>query len=139
MSISSHFNPLEWLNSEDTRPSRHIHQLLVKRLAEHVDLSSDEINPAEPFVNLGVSSVEAVNMSVELEREFQSRLPDTLFWDCQNVEELAEYLTIVVRRQVARELLGRIDELSPEEVDAALEILDSESGGDSEVLADSKS
>ncbi len=65
---------------------------LIKKLAEKLDLPIDEIDSKRDFLDYSLNSIEAVNLSGELESFLGRRLSPTLLWDYQNIEVLAQYL-----------------------------------------------
>lgn len=65
---------------------------LREKLAEKLDLETDEIDPERDFIDYSLNSIEAVNLSGELESFLGRRLSPTLLWDYQNIEVLAQYL-----------------------------------------------
>ncbi|MGL6281621.1 MAG: acyl carrier protein, partial [Microcoleaceae cyanobacterium] len=70
-----------------------IESWLAIKLAEKLELgSADAIDRQMDFVEYGLSSMEAVNLSGELESYIGRRLPPTLLWDYPNIESLAIYL-----------------------------------------------
>lgn len=106
---------------------------LVAQLAERLGLEPDEINIHEDFADYGLNSIEAVNLSGDLENLLGRRLPPTILWDYPNVAALSEYLAEDTSRDAnidphqtdippekAEELLANLDQLSDQEVDALL-------------------
>jgi len=65
---------------------------LIEKLAEKLDLETDEIDPKRDFIDYSLNSIEAVNLSGELESFLGRRLAPTLLWDYQNIDVLAQYL-----------------------------------------------
>ncbi|MEM1368562.1 MAG: aminotransferase class I/II-fold pyridoxal phosphate-dependent enzyme [Cyanobacteria bacterium P01_H01_bin.15] len=69
-----------------------IHAWLVEQLSQRLELESQDIDPDEDLTEYGLDSVEAVNLSGELETFLGRRLPPTLLWDYPTLSALAEYL-----------------------------------------------
>ena len=65
---------------------------LVNQIAERLGLESDEIDIHEDFADYGLNSIEAVNLSGDLENMLGRRLPPTILWDYPNIQELSQYL-----------------------------------------------
>ena len=65
---------------------------LIDRLAEIVELEPNQIDVGQNFEEYGLESAEAINLSGDLEDYLGCRLPPTLLWDYQNIEDLAQYL-----------------------------------------------
>jgi Acyl carrier protein len=65
---------------------------LVGQLAERLGLEALEIDVEEDFANYGLNSIEAINLSGDLETILGRRLPPTLLWDYPNICTLAKYL-----------------------------------------------
>ena len=70
-----------------------IAQWLITKLSEALGLSIEEIDPTCELSEYGLNSIEAVNLSGELEQLLNKRLPPTLLWDYPTIESLAEYLS----------------------------------------------
>jgi Acyl carrier protein len=110
---------------------------LVGQLAERLGLEALEIDVEEDFANYGLNSIEAINLSGDLETILGRRLPPTLLWDYPNICTLAKYLadhnTLDITQyqkgispEDAEHLLHHLDQLSDADVDTLLNILLSE-------------
>jgi acyl carrier protein len=110
---------------------------LVSQLAERLELEALEIDLEEDFTNYGLNSIEAINLSGDLETILGRRLPPTLLWDYPNICTLAKYLadhnTLDITQYLngispkdAEHLLQHLDQLSDTDVDTLLNILLSE-------------
>jgi acyl carrier protein len=106
---------------------------LVNQIAERLGLEPDEIDIQEDFADYGLNSIEAVNLSGDLENLLGRRLPPTILWDYPNIHELSQYLAQdtsqdtlsrsqrqTVSPKEAQQLLDQLDQLSDAEVDALL-------------------
>ncbi|MFM6189139.1 MAG: acyl carrier protein [Planktothrix sp.] len=107
---------------------------LVSQLAERLGLEASEIDIEEDFANYGLNSIEAINLSGDLETILGRRLPPTLLWDYPNILTLAEYLATQAKLDIAQyqngispedaeHLLHHLDQFSDAEVDTLLNIL----------------
>jgi acyl carrier protein len=67
--------------------------------------AGDELEPAEGFFELGMTSVTALELKVRLERLLGSELPATLAFECPTAADLARFLR--------GELDGELDEAAP--------------------------
>ena len=65
---------------------------LIDRLAEILELEPNQIDVRQNFEEYGLESAEAINLSGDLEDYLGCRLPPTLLWDYQNIEDLSQYL-----------------------------------------------
>jgi 8-amino-7-oxononanoate synthase len=65
---------------------------LIDKLAELLEIEPHEIDVQKTFSDYALDSVEAINLSGELESFLGTRLSPTLLWDYQNIEALAQYL-----------------------------------------------
>jgi 8-amino-7-oxononanoate synthase len=65
---------------------------LIDKLAAMLEIEPCQIDVAQNFDEYGLDSVEAINLSGELETYLDCRLSPTLLWDYQNIESLAKYL-----------------------------------------------
>lgn len=88
-----------WKNSElsPTTPqsslkASEISSWLATRLAQILEIDPQTIDVSQDLTDYGLSSIEAVNLSGELETFLDRRLPPTLLWDYSTIESLAEYL-----------------------------------------------
>jgi acyl carrier protein len=112
---------------------------LRTRLAERLGLFPDEIDIDEEFANYGLNSIEAVNLSGDLENFLGRRLPPTLLWDYPTIGAIADYLAEDTSPDAvaadgspspspeeAQRLLGELDQMSDAEVDALLNSMLSE-------------
>ena len=69
-----------------------IQNWLIDRLARSLKIDPHEIDIQKDFSEYGLDSVEAINLSGELESFLGCRLSPTLLWDYQNIQVLAQYL-----------------------------------------------
>ena len=65
---------------------------LIDKVAESLQIEPHEIDIDREFSDYGLDSVEAINVSGELENYLGCRLSPTLLWDYQTIASLAEYL-----------------------------------------------
>ncbi len=79
-------------NLESSQTRKTIESWLVLNLAQRLELQTDDIDIHKDFIDYGLNSIEAVNLSGELENFIGRRLPPTLLWDYPNVLALAKYL-----------------------------------------------
>ena len=68
-----------------------VNEWLVAKLAEKLEIESHEIDIDTDFLDYGLSSLETVNLSGDLERFLGRRLSPTLFLDYPNIKTLAQY------------------------------------------------
>ncbi len=106
---------------------------LINQITERLGIEPDEIDLDEDFADYGLNSIEAVNLSGDLENILGRRLPPTILWDYPNIHALSQYLAedtskdTFSRSQVhdispedAQQLLEKLDQLSDAEVDTLL-------------------
>lgn len=74
---------------------------LVAQLAERLDLPVEDIEIHKDFTEYGLNSIEAVNLSGNLENFLGRRLDPTLLWDYPNIHALALYLAAQDRSETA--------------------------------------
>ena len=65
---------------------------LIDKLAEILEIEPNQIDVGQDFEEYALDSAEAINLSGDLEEYLGCRLPPTLLWDYQNIEDLAQYL-----------------------------------------------
>lgn len=80
-----------------------IQSWLVSKLAERLKLEPDDLDIHQDFADYGLSSIEAVNLSGELENFLGCRLSPTLLWDYPTISLLAEYLVEETAHGIERE------------------------------------
>lgn len=81
------------LENSSSYPSREVIEgWLIDKIADSLEVKPHEIDVSQDFADYGLDSVEAINISGELENYLGCRLSPTLLWDYQNIEALAEYL-----------------------------------------------
>jgi acyl carrier protein len=71
---------------------------LLRRVAEMLGADGDSIDCAAPFVDLGLSSVQAIEVAGDLERWTELTLPPTVAFDYPTIEAVAEYVADCARR-----------------------------------------
>ena len=80
-------------SSSSSYPSREsIESWLLEKGANALEIKSSDVDKEKDFAEYGLDSVEAINISGELENYLGCRLSPTLLWDYQNIAALAEYL-----------------------------------------------
>src|SRR4051794_11040577 len=65
---------------------------LTTRVSEIVGIESERIDPDEPFASYGFESVDAIEMSGELEALLARRLEPSLVYEYPSISELARHL-----------------------------------------------
>lgn len=133
------------VSSEASGSREAIQAWLVSQLAGRLGMEIAEIDIQKDFPDYGMNSIEAVNLSGELENYLERRLSPTLIWDYPNIQSLAEYLAedtskdaapealaTEVEPQEARNILNKLDGMADEEVDRLLESMLSEKEGANE-------
>ncbi len=69
-----------------------IRSWLIQHIADHLNVSSAEIDVNEPFESFGLSSKEMVMISGDLEEWLDKRLEPTLVWQYPTIELISRYL-----------------------------------------------
>jgi acyl carrier protein len=80
------------MNTQTSRSSREIQDWIVAWVARETKADPSSFEVSEPFVNLGLSSRQAVLLSGELEDWLERKLPANLVWDHPTIEKLADHL-----------------------------------------------
>ena len=70
-----------------------IEEWLVEKVSQIVEIPPDEIEIEEPFANYGLSSMDTVSISGELEEWLDKRLSPTLLFDYPTIEQMAQHLS----------------------------------------------
>jgi|ADGO01.1.fsa_nt_gi Acyl carrier protein len=69
-----------------------VSEWLVARLAKSLRMAAEDVDASATFSQLGVSSLQAVELVTELEDEFGIELPVTLFYDYPTVQAVARHV-----------------------------------------------
>ena len=69
-----------------------IQNWLIENIAQRLNIPASEIDIHEPFASSGLSSVEAVSLSADLEDWLENKISPTIVYDYPNIAELAVYL-----------------------------------------------
>ncbi|WP_392532257.1 aminotransferase class I/II-fold pyridoxal phosphate-dependent enzyme [Nostoc sp. C117] len=69
-----------------------IQSLLISMLAERLEREPGEIDIYKDFSDYSISSLEAINLSANLEKILNHKFSPTLFWDYSNINTLSLYL-----------------------------------------------
>ena len=71
---------------------RQIQQWLIQNIAQRLGVPTRAINVREPFASCGLDSIQAVQLSADLEDWLGRQLPPTLAYDYPSIQALAKYL-----------------------------------------------
>jgi acyl carrier protein len=63
---------------------------LVERVAEHVNLPLQEIQPHVPLIDYGLDSLYALSIAAEIEDHFGFDVDPTMLWDNPTIDALVE-------------------------------------------------
>ena len=69
-----------------------IEAFAVEKLAETLNVSSEELDVNEPFINYGLDSLQAFTLTGDLAEWLDRDLEATLFWDHPCIADLSRYL-----------------------------------------------
>lgn len=81
------------MNQVATQTSQDIQKWLISWLCEELNVEAQEIDVNEPFVNLGVSSRQAVVLMGDLENWLGFEIDPSLAWEYPTIQDLSDYLT----------------------------------------------
>jgi len=91
--LNSEWNGKDGLSvSTSIKSATEISTWLVTKLAEILELDPNSIDPYLDLTDYGLSSIETVNLSGDLENFLARRLSPTLLWDYPTIDALAQYL-----------------------------------------------
>ncbi|HEV2620312.1 MAG TPA: beta-ketoacyl synthase N-terminal-like domain-containing protein, partial [Acidobacteriaceae bacterium] len=79
-----------------------IGQWLVEQLGKVCAISTSEIAWDDFFSDLGLSSSEAATLAGDFERWLETELPVTLFYDCDSIRKVVEYVSTTTSGSVPR-------------------------------------
>lgn len=71
---------------------REVRLWLIQRIASQLELELEKVDPTAQFSEFGLTSMEAVSISGELEQALRVKLPATLLWDYETIERLADHI-----------------------------------------------
>jgi acyl carrier protein len=69
-----------------------IQEWLVQWVAKEVQKSSSDIDPKETFINLGLSSRQAISLTGEIEDTLGKEVDVSIAWDYPTIKDLSQYL-----------------------------------------------
>lgn len=69
----------------------YIRQYILKKLGGFLNVPAQYIKQNENFMNLGIDSISLIHLSKEMEQDLNIEFFPTLFFEYQNVNELADY------------------------------------------------
>lgn len=69
-----------------------VKERVVKTIADQCGLPVAEINDDSNFIDLGLDSLDEVEIAMALEEEFDCELPDEDFQECTNVKSIVEFI-----------------------------------------------
>ncbi|GET40858.1 acyl carrier protein [Microseira wollei] len=76
----------------ENRSAAEIQEWLISWLSKELEIEASKIALKEEFVNLGVSSRQAVILTGELEDWLGMTLEPSLAWEYPSIQKLSEYL-----------------------------------------------
>ncbi|MGS0741768.1 acyl carrier protein [Glaciimonas sp. GG7] len=86
---------------EKTKLESEIITFIADYLCEVCDLEKSDISIQKPFTEYGVSSVEAINLSADLEAYLGTEVEPTAVWDYPSIQlmatALAEQITLATK------------------------------------------
>jgi myxalamid-type polyketide synthase MxaE and MxaD len=89
--------PSQDASTADTSPNtiaaQQIEQWLVERVGARSGIPRDEVHLTRPFADFGLSSLDAVEISADLEKWLRCSVPPTVVYNYPTISALAEWLT----------------------------------------------
>ena len=79
-------------NVPSDRLSVDIQEWLVEWLSARANLTRGAMGPTTPFAELGIDSLTAVEISLEIDKLLGLKLPPMVIWSCPHAQALSEYL-----------------------------------------------
>ena len=70
--------------------------LIVRRVADLLEVAPSTIDPTQPFSSYGLDSATALLLAAELEDELNTPLPDSLIWEHSTLSALAEHIAPLI-------------------------------------------
>ena len=69
-----------------------VKEYLIQKISTSLKLKKEDIDTTENFDSLGIDSMVIIELNKELALDFE-KLPSTIFFECNTIEELSEYFT----------------------------------------------
>lgn len=94
-----------------TRESTHsdIFSNVRQTIVSQFDMEPTAIEPATSFTELGIDSIERVDLTLQLEKQFGVQLPDQRVKTCKTIGELVDLVQTISEKQ-AEELRPALQE-----------------------------
>lgn len=80
------------LSDQSTSPNA-LQQWLVDYIAKLLKLSTDSVDIDEQLVFLGLSSIQAVTLTADLEKHLERSVDPAVLWECPTIRRLAHRLS----------------------------------------------
>lgn len=78
--------------TQATALRRDVESRIVQVAAEFLRVDASRVPRTTPWAELGFDSVNALQLSMKIQKVTGLTLDDTVLWDCANIEELAAYI-----------------------------------------------
>jgi len=78
---------------ENTKSQEEIEDWLIDQIVKVTKKPADEIGISEPLVNYGINSIDAVNISAELEEWLGYELAASIIYQFPSIESMAMHLS----------------------------------------------
>ncbi|MEO0442347.1 MAG: acyl carrier protein [Pseudomonadota bacterium] len=69
-----------------------ISKKVIGMLADNFNMDPSEVSTTQSLNDYGLDSLDAVIIAADIEEWLGIELPATLLWDCENVDEVADYV-----------------------------------------------
>ena len=76
----------------DSDRPRVLRDVLRERISEALGVHASDVGDRDRLMDLGVNSMQAVELKIAFERELDTALSSSLLFDCPTVESLAAFL-----------------------------------------------
>jgi acyl carrier protein len=73
-------------------------KFISTRIISKTDIKADHIGAEENLNSIGISSLNAVMISGEIEDEFEIEVDPMLMYECETLSEVADKLMILIKR-----------------------------------------
>ncbi|WP_299751242.1 acyl carrier protein [uncultured Tateyamaria sp.] len=82
-----------------TPTAEEIAQFMTHELADKMNVNQAEIDQDTPFVDLGMSSLDAINLVGQLEDKFDIHIDASAPWDHPTIKAMSVYLLLLVNNR----------------------------------------
>ena len=85
---------------------QNVEQKVIEIITREQHLAADAVKPDSTFAELGIDSLDGVNILFALEEEFKIDIPDTIAQNMKSVHQVVDSLTRVIEGKDVSDLVA---------------------------------